>query len=243
MPFRVLMRVCFPLVLLAAIVAAGCSGAGSPPGAAEDPMASLEPESASGSPVYAVVVLGDSLTAGLGLLLEEAYPSRLQDLFMGEGYSEVEIVNAGVSGDTTAGGLRRIGEQLNPTVRIVVVALGGNDALRGLSVVQTRRNLTQIIDTSIEAGAEVLLVGMEAPTNLGEDYRESFRGAYRDIAEEYRGRIRFVPFLLEGVAGMSMFNQADGIHPNAEGARMVAEHLYPVIRDMVDEIPEGPVAR
>lgn len=188
-------------------------------------------------------MLGDSLTAGLGLLLEQSYPNRLQEMFMAEGYHEVDILNAGISGDTTAGGLRRISEVLHPGVRIVVVALGGNDALRGLSVDQTRRNLVGIIDASLDSGAAVLLTGMEGPTNLGEDYRTSFRNVFQDIAADYRGRIRFVPFLLEGVAGMPNLNQPDGIHPTAEGARLVAEHLYPTLRDMVDEIPAGPITQ
>jgi acyl-CoA thioesterase-1 len=191
-----------------------------------------------------IVVLGDSLTAGLGLVLEQSYPSRLQDLFMVEGYHEVDIMNAGVSGDTTAGGLRRIGELLHPGVRIVVVALGGNDSLRGLPNDQTRRNLAGIIDACLESGAAVLLAGMEGPTNLGEDYRTNFRNTFQELAAEYRGRgVRFVPFLLEGVAGMSHLNQPDGIHPTAEGANMIAEHLYPTLRDMVDEIPAGPVTQ
>jgi acyl-CoA thioesterase-1 len=164
-------------------------------------------------------------------------------LFTEEGYHEVEIMNAGVSGDTTAGGLRRVDSVLTPEVRVAVIALGGNDALRGLSVTETRQNLKAIIDRFLDAGVSVLLAGMEAPTNLGEDYRTNFRNTFQELALEYRGRIRFVPFLLEGVAGMPALNQADGIHPNAEGAQKVAELLYPSIRDLVDEIPTGPVTQ
>ncbi len=190
-----------------------------------------------------VVVLGDSITAGLGLLTEEAFPSRLQMLFIDEGYHDVEIMNAGVSGDTTAGGLRRVDALLSPEVKVAVVALGGNDALRGLSVSETRRNLEGIIDKFLGAGVSVLLAGMEGPTNLGEDYRTSFRAAFHEVSGQYGGRVRFVPFLLEGVGGMPAFNQPDGIHPNAEGAEKIAELLYPTVRDLVDEIPTGPVTR
>jgi acyl-CoA thioesterase-1 len=228
------------LVLLA-LVATGCSGqAPAPPANDIDP---TQPGGMVAPATMGVVILGDSLTAGLGVLVEESFPSRLQDLFVAEGYGEVEIINAGVSGDTTAGGLRRIDEVLTPDVRVVVVALGGNDALRGLSVSQTRANITGIIEKSLASGAAVLLTGMEGPTNLGEDYRTSFRNAFQEIAAQFRGRIRFVPFLLEGVAGMPALNQPDGIHPNAEGAQKIAELLYPTIRDLVDEVPVRPVTQ
>lgn len=188
-----------------------------------------------------VVFLGDSLTAGLGLLDEEAFPARIKAFFLEEGYDEVDVINAGVSGDTTAGGLRRIEPLLTPDVKVVVVALGGNDALRGLSVAETKRNLDSIITLCLDRGVSVVLAGMEGPTNLGEDYRTSFRNAFRELAEQHLGRIRFVPFLLEGVGGIPSLNQNDGIHPNAEGAQKVAELLYPSVRDLVDEIPVGPV--
>lgn len=200
----------------------------------------VEPGRLPASRQTVIAVLGDSLAAGLGLLTEEAFPSRLQDMFRGEGYDEVEILNAGVSGDTTAGGLRRVESLLAPNVRILVVALGGNDALRGLSVSQTRQNLKGIIDSALASGVEVMLTGMEGPTNLGEDYRTNFRDAFTGLAMEYRGRISFVPFLLEGVAGNPTLNQADGIHPNAQGANLIAEHLYPRLRDMIDQLPVRP---
>ncbi len=228
------------LVLLT-LMASGCSGPA--PAPADNYIDPTQPGGMAAPAMLGVVVLGDSLTAGLGVLMEESFPSRLQDLFVAEGYGEVEIINAGVSGDTTAGGLRRIDEFLTPDVQIVVVALGGNDALRGLSVSQTRDNIRGIVEKSLAAGAAVLLAGMEGPTNLGEDYRTNFRDAFHEIAAQYRGRIRFVPFLLEGVAGMPALNQADGIHPNAEGARKIAEMLYPTVRDLVDEIPVRPVTQ
>ena len=221
-------------------LAAAC-GDGPPPGAAPavDEVL-IQPGSIPDSERVIVVALGDSLTAGLGLPSEEAYPARLQYMFAEEGYPEVEVVNAGVSGETTAGGLRRAESVLEPGVRIVIVALGGNDALRGLSVAQTRENLAGIIETYLAAGVDVLLAGMQAPTNLGMDYQQGFRGVYQALAAGYRDRIRFVPFLLEGVAGRAYLNQADGIHPNADGARLIAELLYPTVRDMVDDLPPAP---
>lgn len=190
-----------------------------------------------------IVVLGDSLTAGLGLTSGEAYPSLLQEMFAGEGYREVEIVNAGVSGDTTAGGLRRVETLLTPNVRIMVVALGANDALRGLSVTQSRENLEAIITQIRAADVHVMLIGMEGPTNLGEDYRSAFREMFGQVALSFGREVTFVPFLLEGVAGNAALNQADGIHPNAQGMRVVAEQLYPRLRDMVDQLPDPGVWR
>jgi acyl-CoA thioesterase-1 len=159
-------------------------------------------------------------------------------MFAAEGYGEVEVANAGLSGDTTAGGLRRVEGVLAPNVKILVVALGGNDALRGLSVTQTRENLEQIIDTGLGSGVDVMLTGMEGPTNLGIDYRTNFRNTFVSLARQYAGQITFVPFLLEGVAGNPALNQADGIHPNEEGARRIAELLYPRLRDLVDQLPQ-----
>ena len=184
-----------------------------------------------------IAFLGDSLTAGLGLSSEQAYPAQIGRMFAAEGYSHVEMLNGGVSGDTTAGGLRRVGQLLTPSVRILVVALGGNDALRGLTAGQTHDNIAAIVDQANDAGVRVLVAGMLAPTNYGEDYQAAFQGAFTHIGSEYRGRIAFVPFLLEGVAGVPELNQPDGIHPTQEGARIVAELLYPWLKGMVDQLP------
>lgn len=227
---------------LALVLTAGCgrTATSEPPPSTDQPI--VEPGQVADAKKTVIAFLGDSLTAGLGLTLSEAYPSRIQELFAAEGYREVEVMNAGVSGDTTAGGLRRVEGVLAPNVKIVVVALGGNDALRGLAVSDTRQNLSAIVDRLLDSGKRVMVAGMEGPTNLGEDYRTGFRDVFTGIARDYRGRITYVPFLLEGVAGNPALNQADGIHPNAQGARLVAEHLYPPLRDMVDQLP-GPVAQ
>ena len=180
-----------------------------------------------------VVALGDSLTAGLGLEPHEAYPARLQERLDTAGY-HFQIVNAGVSGDTSAGGLRRLEWALDEGADLLIVALGGNDGLRGLPVDQMKDNLSQIITSARAQGTEVVLAGMEAPPNFGAAYTAAFRDVYRQLAREHD--IVLVPFLLEGVAGMADLNQADGIHPNAEGATRVAEHLWPAVESLVQRV-------
>ncbi|MCE2541127.1 MAG: arylesterase [Acidobacteria bacterium] len=180
-----------------------------------------------------VVVLGDSLTAGLGLGPEDAYPARLQERVDGAGWP-IEIVAMGVSGDTTAGGLRRLDWALDGDVRILVVALGGNDALRGLPIDQMRDNLERIIDRALDRGIGVVLAGMEAPPNFGAAYTSNFRDVFRTLAQSRD--VTFVPFLLDGVAGVPDLNQADGIHPNEAGAARVAEHLWPALEPLLREL-------
>ena len=177
-----------------------------------------------------VVILGDSLTAGLGLASGDAYPARLQARIDAAGWP-IEIVAMGVSGDTTAGGLRRLDWALEGDVRLLVVALGGNDALRGLPVEQMRDNLARIVDGALGRGMRVVLAGMEAPPNFGPAYTSNFRDVFRRLAESRD--VTFVPFLLEGVAGVPGLNQADGIHPNEAGAARVAEHLWPSLEPLL----------
>jgi acyl-CoA thioesterase-1 len=212
---------------------------GSKPGPQADTTAQTPVANSTGTGEPAklkIAFLGDSVTAGFGLLSAQAYPAVIQAEFASEGYHEVESVNGGITGDTTAGGLRRLDQLLEPEVKILVVALGGNDALRGLTAEQTHNNLAAIVDRALGKGVNVLLVGMLAPTNLGEDYREAFSAAFGRLATEYKGRIEYIPFLLEGVAGHVELNQDDGIHPNEEGAKIVANTLYPKLRIMVDQI-------
>lgn len=178
-----------------------------------------------------IVVLGDSLTAGYGLDARQAYPALLQQRLdeAGLGY---EVVNMGVSGDTSAGGLRRLDWALEGDVRILIVALGGNDALRGLPPADLERNLGAIIDRARARGIDVLLCGMEAPPNLGAAYTNAFRDVYRRLAREKR--VALLPFLLEGVAGDPGLNQADGIHPNEEGARRIADLVWTRLEPMLE---------
>jgi acyl-CoA thioesterase I len=180
-----------------------------------------------------IVALGDSLTVGLGLVESESYPSLLQNKLDEEGYA-FEMVNAGVSGDTSAGGLRRLDWALQGDVRILIVALGGNDGLRGLAIAEMKQNLTNIIARAREKNVVVILAGMEAPPNYGPEYVQSFRMAFREVASQQR--VLLIPFLLDKVAGQGSFNQPDGIHPNAEGARIIADTVWPVLRSVLDQM-------
>ena len=166
-----------------------------------------------------LVALGDSLTAGLGLDVDEAYPARLERALRDDGHA-VTVVNAGVSGDTSAAGLSRAEWALEGDVRILILALGGNDGLRGLPADQMKRNLSRILALAAERGIRVLLAGMEAPPNFGAAYTAEFRAVFDDLAREHD--VAFMPFLLDGVAADPALNQADGIHPNAAGAAIVA---------------------
>jgi acyl-CoA thioesterase-1 len=211
-------------------VAACGSGAGSSSGPAAQPAAT------SGSQVHAapsrprIVALGDSLTAGLGLSPDDAYPAVLQRRIDREGLN-YEVVNAGVSGDTSAGGLSRLDWALQGDVRILIVALGGNDALRGLQEGELRTNLGAIIERAKARRVRVLLAGMEAPPNFGRQYAVAFHQVYRDLAKQYN--VALVPFLLDKVAGVESLNQRDGIHPTAAGARIVADNVWAVLRPML----------
>lgn len=187
-----------------------------------------------------IVVLGDSLTAGLGLSANQAYPALLQQRVDAAGL-DYDIVNAGVSGDTSAGGLRRVDWALEGDVRVLIVALGGNDSLRGISAEELHRNLAGIIERAQARGVSVLLAGMEAPPNLGPAYTREFRTVYADVAKQYK--VRLLPFLLDGVAGVESLNQPDGIHPNAEGARLVADQVWAAVRPLAEERAGLPAAR
>ncbi|MBI3132676.1 MAG: arylesterase [Acidobacteria bacterium] len=181
---------------------------------------------------HTVAFLGDSLTAGLGLPESKAYPALIQARLGAEGRSW-KVVNAGVSGDTTAGGLARMDWLYRQRVDVLVVALGANDGLRGLPLKETEANLRAILRRGRQEGSRLVLVGMQMPENLGPDYRKSFAALYPRLAKEEGARL--IPFLLEGVALDPSLNQADGIHPNEAGARKVAETVWrglePMLRD------------
>jgi acyl-CoA thioesterase-1 len=178
-----------------------------------------------------IVALGDSLTAGLGLSPEQAYPALLQRRLNEKGYA-FDVVNAGVSGDTSAGGLARLDWALQGDVRILIVALGGNDGLRGLPPEQLTSNLSRIIERAQARGIRVILAGMEAPPNYGRDYFVSFHKVYPALAQKYH--VAFLPFLLQNVAGVQDLNQPDGIHPTPAGARIVADNVWPVLEPLVE---------
>ena len=173
---------------------------------------------------------GDSLTAGLGLPAGEAYPALIENRLREEGY-DVEVVNAGVSGDTTAGGLSRLDWLLDQDPEVLVVGLGANDGLRGLPLEQTEENLRAIVRRARDAGARVLVLGMRIPPSHGPDYAGGFREIFPRVAEELD--VPLVPFLLEDVAAKPQLNLADRIHPNARGHRRMAATVYPRVEDLV----------
>lgn len=181
-----------------------------------------------------ILFLGDSLTAGYGLDPEEAYPAIIQRKLEKSGLP-YRAVNGGLSGDTSAGGLRRINWMLRRPVDILVLALGANDGLRGVTVESTRQNLQSIIDRVWEENPEVkiLLAGMQIPPNMGEDYTRAFREIYPSLAKE--NNIALLPFLLEGVATVPELNQADRIHPNPRGQKIVAETVWTYLKDLLTE--------
>lgn len=181
-----------------------------------------------------VVFLGDSLTAGLGLDESQAYPAVIERQLDQQG-ADVRVLNAGVSGDTTAGGVSRLGWILGQKPDVVVVALGANDGLRALPLEQTEKNLRDIIRRSQEAGAQVLLLGMRIPPNYG-PYADEFAAMYPRIAEEMG--VPLVPFLLDGVGGDRALNQADGIHPTAEGQEIMAKTVRPYLEEVLQGVEE-----
>jgi len=189
-----------------------------------------------------IVFLGDSLTAGYGLSIDEAVPALVQDRLVAAGYAYA-VAAHGVSGDTSAGGLSRLDYALEGDVAVLVVELGGNDGLRGLPVEGLERNLETIISTARSRGIDVLLTGMEAPPNFGEAYTASFRQVYHDLADMHD--VVFVPFYLEGVAGIPELNLADGIHPNAAGSRIILETIWAALEPMLErrEVGQERVAR
>ena len=180
-----------------------------------------------------VVALGDSLTAGLGLAQSEAYPALLQKRIDDAGLG-FEVVNAGVSGDTSAGGVRRLDWVLGEGTKVLILALGANDGLRGLPVDQMKHNLDTIITRAKARKIDVILAGMEAPPNFGREYTGQFRDAFRDLAQQHD--LVFVPFLLDKVAGQSQLNQGDGIHPNAQGAEILAGTVWAALEPMLTRL-------
>lgn len=205
-----------------------------PTGAASASVDPADPSAPAARP--RVVAYGDSLTAGLGLLEQDAYPALLQRKIDEAGYG-FEVVNAGLSGDTSAGGVRRLDWALEGDVKVLIVAFGGNDGLRGLPVSQMKENLAAIIQKGRDRGAVVILAGMEAPPNFGQEYAGAFRQAFRDVALEQR--VLFIPFLLNRVAGHSDLNQADGIHPNRQGAAVVADTVWTVLEPLLDQMSDA----
>ena len=214
----------FVVVMFVALLAGCGSNNSSPsPRAQAAPGAQAAPPAQTSIAKARIVFLGDSLTAGLGLPADQSFPSLVGKKLEKHGL-DYEIVNAGVSGDTSAGGVRRLDWSLEGDVKVLIVALGGNDGLRGLPPGELKKNLAAILDRARERKITVILAGMEAPPNNGPDYTRDFRDVYEQLAAEYK--VRLIPFLLQGVAGDASLNQADGIHPNTRGAEIVADLVW-----------------
>lgn len=176
------------------------------------------------SPSKTILFYGDSLTAGYGLSPEEAFPALIEKTLLKDN-RKIKVINAGLSGETSAGGLSRIDWTLRQPVDIFVLELGANDGLRGLPLDQTRKNLQSIIDKVVAKNPKVkiVLAGMMVPPNMGKTYSDEFKKIYPALAEKNKAVL--IPFLLDGVAGVEKLNQADGIHPNVEGHQIVARNL------------------
>ncbi|HEX4668316.1 MAG TPA: arylesterase [Chthoniobacterales bacterium] len=184
-----------------------------------------------------ILFLGDSLTAGLGVGEERAYPALIEKKIR-EKNLPFEVINAGISGDTTAGGLARLDWVLQKKIDVLVLALGANDGLRGLPVTQTKANLQAIIDRvkAKNPGVKIVIAGMQIPPNMGDDYTARFRQIFAELARENQATL--IPFLLEGVAGHEDLNQADRIHPTAAGHKVVAENVWHVLEPLLTKTVE-----
>lgn len=220
--------------MLAALLLAACGGGSREPASttartAQTPAASPAPAET----VPKIVAFGDSLTAGYGLSPQESYPALLQKMLDADGF-KYEVVNAGVSGDTSAGGVRRIDWSLDAGgVRFVILELGANDFLRGQPVGETKKNLAAIIERAQSRGATVLLAGMLTTTETGRDYEIQISDAFKSLAKEHD--VALIPFFLEGVAGIDRLNQPDRVHPNAEGTRIVAATVYRYLKPLLEK--------
>jgi acyl-CoA thioesterase-1 len=191
------------------------------------------PSYAASPDMKRVVALGDSLTSGYGLESGDSFPAQLEKLLIADGFNVV-IDNAGVSGDTSAGGLARVEWAIDGDVTpsLVIVALGANDMLRGLPIEQTKSNLASIIEIIQKRKIPILLVGMKSPLNYPTPFIKKFDGLYEELSEQYD--IPLYPFFLEGVALKSDLNQADGIHPNVEGIKLIANNLLPQVKEILE---------
>ncbi len=221
----------YPLLLSWVLFTVGCSDETPPPPVS--PSVAVPERPASTVPARTILFLGNSLSAGLGVDPEQAFPALIQQKIDSLGWA-YRVVNAGESGLTTAGGLSRIEWLLRQKVDVLVLELGGNDGLRGIPPEVTRRNLKAIIEKTRATypDVRVVLAGMQVPPNLGADYTEAFRTVFPALTEELD--VSLIPFLLEGVGGIPDLNQPDGIHPTAAGHRIVAETVWRTLRTVLE---------
>lgn len=182
-----------------------------------------------------ILALGDSLTAGYGLAKQDSFPAQLEKALRADG-RQVRVINGGVSGDTSAGGLARMDWLLVENPDLIIVELGANDALRAIDPDRTRENLDNIVAKSKAKGAQVLLAGMLAPPNLGRDYGEEFNAIYPELAKKHD--VPLYPFFLDGVAAEPQLNQPDGMHPTAEGIAVIVERILPHVTRALSDIAE-----
>ncbi|MDQ3321190.1 MAG: arylesterase [Acidobacteriota bacterium] len=225
------------LSFISLIVIFSACGAASSSSSSAEPRANKKTERAVSIPLTVsdkpkIIAFGDSLTAGFGLTEKESYPYLLQQKLKADGF-DYEVINAGVSGDTSLGGLERIDwvlEQEN--ARILILELGANDLLRGLPVAKMKQNLSKIIQKAKAKNIEVLLCGMLAPPTMGAQYQREYVSVFPDLASEHKVAA-FVPFILEGIAVIPKLNQGDGIHPNAEGEKVMTENVYRALKPLL----------
>ncbi|MDT0690267.1 arylesterase [Salegentibacter sp. F188] len=223
----------FPMFFFLSFISCGDSAQKENKNEVEEEISS-ENESAVGNETKTILFFGNSLTAGMGLDPEEAFPALIQQKIDSLGL-DYEVVNAGLSGETTSGGRNRIDWVLNQNVDVFVLELGANDGLRGVPLEETRRNLQAIMDKVWEENpdTEIILTGMQIPPNLGQEYGAEFRNIFPELAEE--NDVKLIPFLLEDVAGNPELNQQDGIHPTAEGQKILAQNVWEVLETVITE--------
>ncbi len=223
----------FSSIMMMSAVLVACGDKQQANGSADQPRGGQETAAVIQSP-KTILFFGNSLTAGYGLEPTEAFPSLIQKKIDSAGLN-FKTVNAGVSGETSAGGKNRIDWILKTPVDIFVLELGANDGLRGIPVTETKKNLQDIIDNVKAAYPQVELVmaGMQIPPNMGARYTNDFRSMYTDLAKQ--NNMALIPFLLEGVGGERRFNLQDGIHPNAEGAKIVADNVWVLLQEIVEK--------
>src|SRR5688572_14108238 len=224
-----MVRTFFCLVILSIIAAAASCTVQNGVGIDVDSKPLVPPKETAARPK--IIAFGDSLTAGFGLEEIESYPYLLQQKLKADGF-DYEVLNAGVSGDTSLGGVERIDWTLEiDNATILILELGANDLLRGVPPEKMKDNLDRIIEKAKAKHLQVLLCGMIAPPTMGPDYQRAFSDAFPDLAEDHD--VEYVPFLLDGVALNRELNQADGIHPNAQGTRMMMENIYKELKPML----------
>ena len=226
---RILLMFCYILMLL---LATACGESADKKANATTESETTESTQAQTTKSKTLLFFGDSLTAGMGLETEEAFPALIQQKIDSLNMP-YEVINAGLSGETTAGGKNRITWVLNQNVDVFVLELGANDGLRGIPVTETRANLQAIIDIvkAKNPNTKIILAGMQIPPNMGQDYTGEFKSLFPELAA--KNNIPLIPFLLENVAGIPDLNQPDGIHPTAEGHAIIAETVWPVVKEVL----------